>query len=268
LARRSALLLLQQQHEVSVKREVEDKREVKRLERLEAEKRERVTVQAAVQRQANERVRKVLKENDRTLEVKRDKLTVKQQDQRVRMDAFGVEQEADRERKRRAVENKEEHRVLVVEKTKVAREVKNRELSGRKAVIEQRKEARAEGVEEQQSFKKELQRLNRCRKEANMLRIQRQEEYRRQQLVMKVNEDAQRQTERELEQERLMRRWQKAQIEMAKKREEVMGFFETVKKEKDWSKLSKLDMSKSLPGLDAPSPRQKQLKHSQTSKLR
>lgn len=236
--------ILEEQHILAQRKAAQvRRREELRKQRMAQEKAILAEMHAAKTREARERVRNVLEDNDRQLDHKRAVFTQKLDQQKNRMISFQQEQEGTRHRKQFMREEAEVARLTALAEKRKKKEERDREILARERKAARLREQQKLAEMEQAEFKSELQRLSKCRKEANLQRIKRQENYRRAQIIEKVNLDAKRAKDLEKANEELMRERQANQIAMMRQKKELMTMFDHVKKQKDWSKLTTLPMA-------------------------
>ena len=95
---------------------------------------------------------------------------------------------------------------------------------------------------EQHTLKMELRRLNKIRKQANVERLKRMQEYHRTSLNEKLSDEAKRLKELEEQKKELMAKRQQNAINMFRQKEALFKMFSDMSTKRNWEALSKLQM--------------------------
>jgi hypothetical protein len=97
-------------------------------------------------------------------------------------------------------------------------------------------------AKEQHTLKLELRRLNKIRKQANVERLKRMQEYHRAALNEKLSDEAKRLKELEEQKKELMAKRQQNAINIFKQKEALLKMFQDMTAKRNWESLSKLQL--------------------------
>lgn len=217
-------------------------RDRRRREALEEKKARLAEEHAAQKREAERRVQQVLDANARALEDKRTGLQRRMDEQEQRLRQFEELKAQIANEKAEEVRQKEERRLAALHDSKSQLDGRIEGILSKKAKHEQLKEELEGKAREQHTLKMELRRLNKIRKQANIARLQRMQDYHRRSLHDKLKDERQRLAELEGHKRDLLARRQQQQISMFRQKEQLLKMFADMSTKRNWDSLSKLQM--------------------------
>lgn len=236
------------EHQMQLARERERdmaERDRRRKQQLEEKKARLAEEHAAQKREAERRVQSVLEANARALEDKRTELQRRMDEQEARLRQFEALKAQIAQEKAEEVRQKEERRLAALQDSKAQLEGRIEGILTKKEKHEQLKEELEAKAREQHTLKMELRRLNKIRKQANIARLQRMQDYHRRSLHDKLNDERQRLAELEGHKRELLAKRQQQQISMFRQKEQLLKLFSDMSNRRNWDSLSKLQMGAS-----------------------
>lgn len=234
---------LEKQFELARERERDmAERDQRRKEALE-EKRARLAKEHAQQKaEAARRVQTVLQTNAQALEEKRDDLNRKMDEMEQRLRSFEDLKQQIANEKAEEIKAKEERRLAALHDSRSQLDGRIHGILEKKAKHDSLKEELEMKAREQHILKMELRRLNKIRKQANVERLKRMQEYHRTSLNEKLSDEAKRLKELEEQKKELMAKRQQNAINMFRQKQSLVKMFSEMSTKRNWEALSKLQM--------------------------
>lgn len=230
LERRNKHILEQQMRMFERKSREMEIREIERSKQILAKKRAQAELNAERTAQANARVQEALDQSERVLDERRRELETRMQSTAERLAEFNA-QKAQRKIEKLKEARKKEKKRQEAQKAAYDKHMQMiRDREKRKAAQEKQRLANERQKMEELEFRSELARLNRQRKQQNIDRLKRIEDHRRQQLIAKVNSDARRAKDLEMEKTQLLLDRQNTQMQADRNRREMLKIFEDLNK--------------------------------------
>lgn len=244
--RRNAAMQQEQLMMLSMKQEEMDRREAKLAAELEAKKKFMEEVSAEKAKQAAHRISMVLDDKERIIEERRNEVEERMRAQEIRMEQFNHGQEEKVIEQRKQAKAEHEKRVAALEAQKEKNEQRLKALVKAQRSKEESVEKMKYQEMMQRDFRSELGRLNEMRKKANLDRLERQENYRREKLIDKVNQDAAKVREIDATKQRVLKERQLYQIGLVRQKKQLIELFAQIKQSKNWKSMGKLDLAQQL----------------------
>jgi hypothetical protein len=188
-------------------------------EALEEKKRRLAEEHAAEKAAAAARVQNVLHTNAQVLEEKREDLTRKMDDMEHRLKQFEELKAQIANEKAEEIRQKEERRLAALNDSRHQLDGRIHGILEKKSKHDALKEELESKAREQHTLKMELRRLNKIRKQANVERLKRMQEYHRTSLNEKLSDEAKRLKELEEQKKELMAKRQQNAINMFRQKE-------------------------------------------------
>lgn len=238
LARRNKMIHEKNLEMLEIKTRERQKRELEHEKQLLARKRYLAELNERKAQEAARRVNRALEESEAQLEQRRQELSTRMRKTTNRLQEFEVTKTLSLIKKKKLNNVKEQKRKEQQQKTWAEHQTKMREVESRQAQAEQNFLKYEEKTREENEFRSELARLNRARKTKNVERLKRREEYKRNQLIHRVQQEQARINQFCGNKETLLRRRQENQIKQDQRKRELIELFDTVKLTGDFSTLS------------------------------
>lgn len=215
-------------------------RDLIRKQNIEEKKAEMEALHLEKTRRARARVVSVLEDKERKLEEKRQALYKKMDKQQRRMDDFEQQKRDQALARLKQGQLREEQRSQSRLDSQLKEQRRITDILDKKMMHERHKFELDKKRRDEMEFRQEMLRLNRKRKQMNVDRLKRMENYKRLMLVEKVNEDAQRTRELELQKQKLIRDRQTNRIMVTRQKQGLVEMFEKIKLQRNWNQLNNL----------------------------